>query len=393
MNYMSYEDISIKQLQFEYRNIDKLLEMVSNNMAQLFLRKQKTREYQKTQFKKTGVLDTQNLFNYKLSDDLFIRKQVDHVGKSYGFVVLLDMSGSMSEIYMPCAIQIILLSKFCRKIGVPFDVYGFIDSRCGYGVFNAPYEECRLLNFFSSRSTKADFEKHCKAFYYLAHNAVKGRRAMFGYSLGGTPLNNALYKSFKVIEDFSEMHKRDVNHLIVLTDGSPSDSALTAGEYKQVNVVKIGNRNYFYKPIEFLEKAKAENCANIIQHRHCGNAIEQFFWISTMRKHFGSKLKCHHLHIASSRRHREVGLNIETKKNKSELDYHTKTIISSDVFKCFGNSINSSSWFSDHESVHGESVNISREKTKIGKQMEKTLSKTKDLKVISEKIVELLVEV
>lgn len=401
------------QVAAQYKNIKKILDMLSDNMAQSFLRKQKTREYQNAQFKKTGMLDTELLFKYKLSDDIFTRKQIDHSGKSYGFIMLLDMSGSMSDIYLECAIEIILLVKFCRKIGVPFEVYGFLDSLSGRGVFNAPRSHFKLLNFFSSKSNKKDFEDHCRTFYGLAENACSRRYGYYEqpdtYVLGGTPLNNTLYKTFSIVDDFCLTYNKDINHLIVLTDGSPSDSILSIEEHNPVNrlkqnnrttnIIKIQNKSYFYNPISFYQKLK--NDINF-PHSELGPLVytghEQYFLLSCMKNHFGSKLKLHKLYIENNRSRRtnrtfngdkDSVQFISTKAINSKLYYDTETILSSDVFKCFGNIFSRPMW-DDEEQKQSDNISINRQMSKIAKQMEKTLSKTKELRMVCEKIVDLL---
>lgn len=385
---------------YRYTNTNRILEMVSDNMAQSFLRKQKTREYQKAQFKKTGVLNTNVLFNYKISDDLFVRKQIDHTGKSYGFVMLLDMSGSMSDIYLQCVIQIMLLVKFCKKIGVPFEVYGFLDSNCGRGVFESAYGKSKLLQFFSSKTPKREFEEHCKAFYHLAESATGSYRNYSGggYTLGGTPMNSALYKTFSVVDDFNSTYNRDVNHLIVLTDGQPSDSIFERGTdatsfYKQhenkIHVMKVQNKSYFYNERDFLTKITLDtNLPESLRRQR----IEQFFLISCLKKHFGPKLKCHKFYIDSCTRFgvKEDVKLIETKNINSPLYYDSETNISANAFKCFGNIFNQDFWNDDFNS--DPDVSIARRMSKIGKRMEKTLTKTKELRIISEKIVDLLVQ-
>jgi hypothetical protein len=53
-------------------------------------------------------------------------------GKSHGLMLLLDKSGSMSR-NMPGSIeQILVLAMFCRKVNIPFVVYGFGNSHSAF---------------------------------------------------------------------------------------------------------------------------------------------------------------------------------------------------------------------------------------------------------------------
>lgn len=359
----------------DYANVKRVCDLVSTHMAQCFLRKQKTKEYQKTQFKKTGILDTQVLFKHKLSEDLFIRRQVDHKGNSYGFVMLLDMSSSMSGVYLPCVIEIILLVKFCRKIGVPFEVYGFFDGH-GSGPFynNSNEGKSKLFNFFSSETNKADFENHCKAFYLLASKYCSG----IHYSLGGTPMNAALYRTFDVIEKFDQSYNRDVNHLILLTDGDPTD---TIFRNKTKGLLKVKNKTYYYD----------YDVVRLSSQRSPLVCMETEFLINTMKKHFGSKLKAHKINI---RPISDRAKNMITRENNNSYSYDTESDLNIEAFSCFGNSIHSGFLSELNEEVAIRKVaKASTERTKIGKEMEKSLAKTSRLKEIAEKIVDLLVEV
>ena len=52
-------------------------------------------------------------------------------GKSHGLVLLLDRSGSMSRNMAGSIEQILVLTMFCRKVNIPFVVYGFGDATDG----------------------------------------------------------------------------------------------------------------------------------------------------------------------------------------------------------------------------------------------------------------------
>jgi inner membrane protein involved in colicin E2 resistance len=56
-----------------------------------------------------------------------MRNRVVPKGKNHGFSILLDWSGSMSGILLPMVKQAISLAYFCRKMGIPFDIYNFND--------------------------------------------------------------------------------------------------------------------------------------------------------------------------------------------------------------------------------------------------------------------------
>jgi hypothetical protein len=421
MNYYTRDNAS--RYKSDYEKMDRALEMISSHMTQLFLRKQKTREYHKTQFKKTGILDTQSLSKHKLSEDIFIRKQIDYKGDSYGFVVLFDMSGSMSSEYLPCILQILLFAKFCKKAGLPFDVYGFSDFRVHnyeseHYPFNAPPDKCRLYNFLSSSSSKLDFQMQSKAFYYLARAASEASYVhSFGYGLSGTPLNNSMFECFKVVDNFQQKHKKDITHLIVITDGDATDtiesrnelfSRDSLGGQTSLNI-KYKNKSYFYDVLSNYETLVKNGLIrnrndNMMYHHIDWKPAQYHTLVSALRKHFGQSLKCHEFYIHSDRFSSD---DIKVKVNNLPQSFNTFICLNKSVFGCF-DVIQRSDFWNDVESLDDEGLdddfdkdiyakrpkqveNVKKEINKIGRDMTKSLVKTKSLKIISEKIVDLLV--
>ena len=90
-----------------------------NHMVQQFEMKKSADAYARQQTHKTGVLDTNRLHNYKLTDDIFLRQSITPDGKCHGMVMYLDWSGSMADISFETVKQIITLVQFCRKVQIP----------------------------------------------------------------------------------------------------------------------------------------------------------------------------------------------------------------------------------------------------------------------------------
>ena len=76
---------------------------------------------------KTGVLDTAKLHQYLYNEDLFKKVTIRPDGKNHGLIFLLDWSGSMAEIIHDTFKQLLSLCFFCRKSGIPFSVYAFVN--------------------------------------------------------------------------------------------------------------------------------------------------------------------------------------------------------------------------------------------------------------------------
>ena len=50
-------------------------------------------------------------------------------GKKHGMMMLLDWSGSMSDVLFNTVKQLINLVEFCRKVNIPYEVYFFTSER------------------------------------------------------------------------------------------------------------------------------------------------------------------------------------------------------------------------------------------------------------------------
>ena len=68
-----------------------------NHMVKEFEMKKSATEYARASIAKTGVIDTVKMNNYKLTDDIFKKVTIVPDGKNHGFIMHLDMSGSMHQ--------------------------------------------------------------------------------------------------------------------------------------------------------------------------------------------------------------------------------------------------------------------------------------------------------
>ena len=195
---------------------------------------------------KTGVLDTTKLHTYLYNEDIFKKITVLPDGKNHGLLFLLDWSGSMQNEILSTVKQLINLTTFCKKVQIPFEVYGFTndwivaeraiqhnenpDDFDYYGykkdksVKNEVYindDWFHLVNFISSRSNGKDYERMCKnlfreAFYYRNYC---GYQYTMGLQLSGTPLNEAIIMMNYIIPNFQKQNDLQKVNLCILSDG------------------------------------------------------------------------------------------------------------------------------------------------------------------------------
>lgn len=74
---------------------------------------------------KTGRISPRHLAKYKFSEDIFDRVTIKRDEKNHGIVILLDWSGSMSPIIAEVVSQVGGILQFCRRAGIPAEVYFF----------------------------------------------------------------------------------------------------------------------------------------------------------------------------------------------------------------------------------------------------------------------------
>ncbi len=117
-------------------------------LAKEFEMRKAAKAFSKSKLSDTGDIDINKLASYKFDDNIFRKVMIVPKGKSHGLILLLDRSGSMSENMAGSIEQILILSMFCRKVSIPFIVYGFGD--------------CTTSNMIDSGLSPEDYHKKSK---------------------------------------------------------------------------------------------------------------------------------------------------------------------------------------------------------------------------------------
>jgi len=220
-----------------------------NCLVKEFELKRNAKQFAKARVSKTGKLDTSKVWRYKISDDLFMQSTEVPNGKNHGMLMIVDMSSSMSYNMAGTIEQIINLSMFCRKVNIPFDVYGFIDTH-GEKEFNMAgishqrrnddrnhtlyitNNQFRLKQLLHYQMGAAEFNHSVKNLLLLS-NAFKASCSYYSYyannyripasmQLGGTPLNESVLVLRSLAEEFKKNTRIEILNTILLTDGEAS---------------------------------------------------------------------------------------------------------------------------------------------------------------------------
>lgn len=238
-----------------------------NYMIKEFEMKKAAVAYSRSKQAKTGVIDVNKLHSYKFNDDIFKRLTIEPTGKNHGIVAILDMSGSMTTNYKGAMDQLICLTMFCRRVGIPHRIYGFtsvshqkyeklgirkkkevllnkIQQRLNTKSFVFPDMEFNLLEFFHEKMSLKEFNtmiatlllssKRYDSRYDDDDEFSKGYNnpsafieSAFGghyrnlsfLSLGGTPLNDAIMVSRDLLAKFRKEKNIQIMNFVCITDG------------------------------------------------------------------------------------------------------------------------------------------------------------------------------
>ena len=213
----------------KYERFKKDAQKSVNYLVKQFEMKKSADEYKRSATSKTGVIDTNKLFKYKLTDDIFKKVTVVPEGKNHGLVMYLDWSGSMQYQLLDTLKQTYNLIWFCRKANIPFRVYGFqsglrpdqappVNHSRGTGITLA--EDFKLFEFFSSRQNRQSLDESMRLVWTQVF-AFAGHRIPYcnKYTLGGTPLVEAVLCTRQIAQELKKVEQVQKVTIISLTDG------------------------------------------------------------------------------------------------------------------------------------------------------------------------------
>ena len=230
---------------------------VINHMVSQFQMKQSADADRRTSISRSGVLDTTAMMSYKWNEEIFASNEVIADGKNHGMVFFLDWSGSMGSIIKDTVEQLFILTEFCNKVNIPFEVYAFSDrddlqpedvhasveyipggeeihTHPQYNVREGASTQIRphtfsLINFVSSKMNKKQYKNAVRRLYQLAVSRYGSTPRQF--SLGCTPLNEAVVSAFDIVPKFQEENGVQIVNAVFLTDGEGHGMGCRSGLY------------------------------------------------------------------------------------------------------------------------------------------------------------------
>jgi hypothetical protein len=227
----------------EYQKFRTSAQKEVNYLVKEFECKKSADSYARATISKTGVLDCSKLHTYKYNEDLFKKVTTLADGKNHGLIFILDWSGSMADVMLDTIKQLFNLVWFCKKVGIPFEVYAFTGewSRVTYDENNKPvypkphyekregvfqvHEMFSLMNLLTSKVRTNILEKQMKNIWRVASSFRYGHHGVdcpHKLSLSGTPLNESMIALHSIIPVFQKENKLQKVQCVVLTDGEAS---------------------------------------------------------------------------------------------------------------------------------------------------------------------------
>lgn len=214
-------------------------------LAKEFEMRKAAKSFNKSRSSSTGDIDVNKIYKYKIDDNLFRKINIVPQGKNHGLVILLDRSGSMGNNMSGSLEQVVVLSMFCKKVGIPFIVYGFGNNDDAFLVdkekaldrtFTREENEIELdrvylREYLNSNMNQAQLNNAYKNVIMLSKLFKNGHIWIDNTSitlpiqeyLSSTPLNESLIAMAPIVKKFKETKKLEIVSTVIIQDGD-SDS-------------------------------------------------------------------------------------------------------------------------------------------------------------------------
>jgi hypothetical protein len=226
-------------------------------LAKEFEMRKAAKSFSKSKLSDTGDIDVNKLASYKFDDNIFRKVMMLPKGKNHGLVLLLDCSGSMSRNMAGSIEQILILSLFCRKVNIPFTVYGFTeaqsvrlldlgvdgcspeawskarrellkeDKRCfSQNIGEIMFNDVNMREYLNSKMSNAEFTAAMKNMCLLTEGyKYSGRYESSriprpeSEQLNNTPMIQAIVATAEITKDFKRKNNLDLVSLVIVHDG------------------------------------------------------------------------------------------------------------------------------------------------------------------------------
>jgi hypothetical protein len=211
-------------------------------LAKEFEMRKAAKSFSKSKISDTGDIDVNKLALHSFDDNIFRKVMLTPKGKNHGLILLLDKSGSMSDNMSGSIEQILILAMFCRKVNIPFAVYGFGNSTYvrAIDIGSTEYNKCEktfsendndirfgevfLREYLNSQMSNAEFSRAFRNMILIQKSFDPGYRKRIvpcpeTEALSNTPLTEALVVTAEIMKEFKRKNNLDITSLVIVHDG------------------------------------------------------------------------------------------------------------------------------------------------------------------------------
>lgn len=273
------EDYWYKKTSHSIADADQILKNFKNKndryvslLAKEFEMRKSASKFSKQKVSETGDIDVSRIYKYQVDDNIFRKITKVPKGKSHGLVLLFDRSGSMQGNLEGTLEQIVVLSLFCRKVNIPFVVYGFGNEDSGFrndhGRYAGPsfskmkkqidMDNVYLREYLNSNLSAKEFNRCIRNMVCLAdsYGARYGRKFVTPNSevLSNTPMIESIVALRNMTLDFKKKNNLDIVNTVVLHDGDADNICKYIAETGTITSFNYITQNVFVRE----EKTKYE---------------------------------------------------------------------------------------------------------------------------------------
>ena len=265
-NVYHYNHIKIKN-DFLKRN-DRYISL----LVKEFEMKKAAKKYNNSKVSDTGNININKIYRYKTDDDIFRKAMIVPNGKSHGMIMLLDRSASMGESIAACIEQILVLVSFCRRVNIPFVVYGF-SSSTSVGKFDGRpqgkqfseenddlvFNQFNLREVINSNMGINEYNKALMGMMILQKLYLERKATPNSENMSSTPLNQSLVAMNSIIKNFKKKTNVDIVNLVIVHDGEADATSGIYGENTIDKCYSIHNDTVFIRDEESNIELRMKN--------------------------------------------------------------------------------------------------------------------------------------
>ena len=245
-------------------------------LAKEFEMRKSASKFSKQKISETGDIDVNRIYKYQIEDNLFRKLTKIPKGKSHGLVIMFDRSGSMTNCMKPALEQVLILTAFCRKVNIPFVVYGFGNNDYSRSVdfpnenpfesFSHNDKELKLSRvylreYLNSNMKASEYTKCVKNILALSNSYRNGYSRLFpspnSEQLSNTPLIESMVALEPLTNSFRKNYNLDIVNTVLIHDGDTdrtdyynNNNLYKSFNFKTQNVVLTDKKNKLQFDVE-----------------------------------------------------------------------------------------------------------------------------------------------